>query len=199
MNELYNQFELHYYFSDTSHGFDAITRNECEKDLLNLFMEVSYDLEIKILVEAKPPHEGGFIEVWEFIGTNKETVTLIVSVLTLIMSRLPVQNKRLTKLQIENLELDNKLKREELRKLGIQNIDNIDDSTLQKIVNFLIKNYKIIWRRSNFYKKITQYKRINKIEINKLYDYRPKQKPATLLLGEFEQFILFDENIPDVT
>lgn len=199
MNDLYNQFELHYYFSDKSHGFDAIVRNECEKELLNLFIETSNDLEVRILVEAKPPHEGGFIEVWEFIGTNKEMVALLVSVITLIMSRVPVQNRKLTKLQIENLELDNQIKREELKKLGIQNVDKIDDNLLQKIITFLVKNYKIIWRRSNFYKKITQYRRINKIEINKLNNYKAIDKPTTLLLGDFEQFILFDENIPDIT
>lgn len=199
MKEIYNQFELHYFFSDNSHGFDAIVRNECEKELLQLFEEISNDLEIKIFIEAKPPQNGGFIEIWEFIGANKEMITLLVSIFTLIMSRVPVQNKKLTQLQIENLELDNQLKKEELKKLGIKNINEIDEGILQKLVSFLIKNYKIFWRRSNFFKKITQYKRINKIAINKLLDYKPLSKPEILRLGDFEQFILFDENIPDVT
>lgn len=199
MKEIYNQIELHYFFTDDSHGFDAIVRNECEKELLNLFEEVSNDLEIKVVVDAIPPQEGGFIEVWEFVGANKEMITLLVSILTLIMSRVPVQNRKLTKLQIENLELDNQLKREELKKLGVKNIENIDEGLIQKIVAFLIKNYKVIWRRSNFFKKITQYKRINRISINKLLDFKPSPEPETLKLGDFEQFILFDENIPDVT
>ena len=198
MKEAYNQFELHYFFSDNSHGFDAIVRNECEKELLLLFEEISNDLDIKIVIEAKPPQNGGFIEIWEFIGTNKELITLLVSIFTLIMSRVPVQNKKLTKLQIENLELDNQLKKEELKKLGIKNIDKIDENFLKKIIDFLIKNYKIFWRRSNFFKKITQYKRINKITINKLLDYKPSLELETLKLGDFEQFILFDENIPDI-
>lgn len=199
MNELYNQFELHYFFSDDSHGFDATVRNDCEKELLNLFQEASDDLEIKIVIEAKPPQNGGFVEVWEFIGANKEMITLLVAILTLIMSRVPVQNRKLTKLQIENLELDNQLKREELKKLGIRNLENIDASLMQKILEFLVRNYKIIWRRSNFFKKITQYRRINKIKINKLLNYKPSPEPETLVLGDFEQYILFDENIPDVT
>ncbi|MDQ1164881.1 hypothetical protein [Flavobacterium sp. SORGH_AS_0622] len=198
MNEFYNQFELHYYFSDNSHGFDAIIRNECEKELLLLFEEIINDLDIKIAIEAKPPQNGGFIEIWEFIGTNKETITLIVSIITLILSRIPVQNRKLTKLQIENLELDNQLKREELKKLGIKNVDKIDENLLKKITDFLIKNYKIFWRRSNFFKKITQYKRINKITVNKLLNYHPSSEIKTLRLGDFEQFILFDENIPDI-
>jgi len=198
MNELYNQFELHYFFSDNSHGFDASVRNECEKELLNLFEEVSNDLEIKIVIDAKPPQNGGFIEIWEFVGANKETITLLVSILTLIMSRVPVQNRSLTKLQIENLELDNQIKKEEVRKLGIKNIENIDDRLLNKIVAFLVKNYKIIWRRSNFFKKITQYKRINEVTVNKLLNFQRFHEAEILKLGDFEQFILFDENIPDI-
>lgn len=199
MKEIYNQFELHYFFTDDSHGFDAMVRNECERELLSLFEEVSDQLELKILIEAKPPKEGGFVEIWEFIGASANTLTLLVSILAIIMSRIPVQNRKLTQLQIENLELDNQLKREELRKLGIKNIENIEDDLLKKIAEFLIKNYKIIWRRSNFFKKITQYQRINKITINKLQDYKSSSEPEILKLGDFEQFILFDENIPDVT
>lgn len=199
MKELYNQFELHYFFTDDSHGFDAIVRNECEKELLNLFEETIHDLELKIIIDAKPPKDGGFIEIWEFVGANKEMITLLVSILTLIMSRVPVQNKKLTKLQIENLELDNHLKREELKKLGIKNIENINDNLLQRIVTFLVKNYKIVWRRSNFFKRITLYKRINRITVNKLLNFKPSPEPETLKLGDFEKFILFDENIPDIT
>ncbi len=119
--------------------------------------------------------------------------------MTLIMSRVPVQNRKLTKLQIENLELDNQIKREELKKLGIHNIENIDENILKRIIAFLVKNYKIIWRRSNFFKKITLYKRINKISINKLFNLYSLSDPTVLQLGDFEQFILFDENIPDIT
>ena len=198
MKELYNQFELHYFFTDDSHGFDAVVRNDCERELLNLFQEASNDLEIKVLIEAKPSQNGGFVDVWEFVGTNREMTTLLVTILTLIMSRIPVQNRKLTKLQIENLELDNQLKREELKKLGIKNLDSVDDNLLQRIIEFLIRNYKIIWRRSNFFKKITQYRRINKITVNKLLNFKPSPEPQTLMLGDFEQYILFDENIPDV-
>lgn len=198
MKELYNQLELHYYFSDDYHGFDALIRNECEKELLYLFEEISNDLDIKIHIDAKPPQNGGFIEIWEFIGHNKEMTTLLVSVAALIMSRFPVQNRKLTKLQIENLELDNQIKREELKKLGIIHLDKIDDSLLNKIIEFLIKNYKITWRRSNFFKKITLYKRINKISVNKLDNFKKVEEPQEIIQGEFEKFILFDEEIPDI-
>ena len=102
-----NQLELHYYFSDNSHGFDALVRNECEKELLNLYHEVAKSLDFKLLVQSEPPKEGGFVELWKFIGDNPNQVTLIVSAIALIISRIPVENKKLTQLQIENLKLDN--------------------------------------------------------------------------------------------
>lgn len=57
-----NKIQLHYYFSDNSHGFDAVVRNECEKELLNIFHDVAKTLDLKLLVQSEPPKEGGFIE-----------------------------------------------------------------------------------------------------------------------------------------
>ena len=198
MKEFYNQIELHYFFTDEFHGFDATVRNDCERELLSVFKDVSDDLDIKIIIDAQPPKDGGFIDIWQFIGANETLLTLLVSTLTLIISRFPVQNRKLTKLQIENLELDNELKKEELRKLGIKKINEIDETLLTNIISLLLLDYKIVWRRSNFFKKITQYKRINKITVNKLLNFNPSVEPETVKLEDFEKFILFDEQIPDI-
>lgn len=198
MIEFYNQFELHYYFHDDSHEIDAFFRNECEKELLILFQEVITDLDLHIRIESTPPREGGYVEIWKFVNENKELINLLVSILTLILSRYPVKDKRLDKAQIENLELDNLLKKEELRKLGINISDNIDESTIKKLVEYLLKNYKIIWRRSNFFKKLTGNKEIKNISINKLSNFKPSSEEIKLRLGDYEQFILFNEEIPDV-
>lgn len=199
MKKIYNQLELHYYFYDHSHEIDAIVRNECEKELLHVFYEIIENLELKVKVETSPPKDGGFVEIWKFVGENADVIALVVSLVDLILSRYPIENKKLTQLQIENLELDNQLKREELRKLGIKNIDVVDDSKLKQIIDFLLTNYKIIWRRSNFFKKMTQYRKINKISFRKLLNFNKVDEEQTVLrLGDFENFILFNEEIPDV-
>ncbi|PTS92667.1 hypothetical protein DBR11_26490 [Pedobacter sp. HMWF019] len=115
------------------------------------------------------------------------------------MSRVPVQNRKLTKLQIENLKLDNRLKREELLKLGIENFDLADEKMLTKIINYLMKNYRIVWRRSNFFKKLRQYPKVIKITINKLKNLVPGPEELSLNADDFENYILIDENIPDIT
>ncbi|POS00512.1 hypothetical protein Q361_1851 [Flavobacterium croceum DSM 17960] len=198
MTNIYNQLVLHYYFHDNSHEIDALFRNECERELLILFQEVINDLDLNIRVETLPPKEGGFIETWKFTNDNKDIIALVVSILTLIVTAFPLKNKRLDEAQIENLEMDNLLKKEELRKLGIEYIKEVDESKFQEIIKFLIKNYKIVWRRSNFFKKVTLNKKIKKIAFNKSLDDRTNQEEIQLRLGDYEQFILFDEEIPDI-
>ena len=193
-----NQLELHYFFSDNSHGFDAFVRNECEKELLNLYHEVAKSLEFKLLVQSEPPKEGGFIDVWKFIGENPNQVTLIVSAIALILSRIPVENKKLTKLQIENLKLDNELKKQELRELKLKSKseNEIDEELVKKVVELLMINYKIVWRRSNFYRKTANYKRIYKISNQRLLDGETVGNEREIPQKDFYNFILSSDELP---
>ncbi|WJS94148.1 hypothetical protein NYQ10_18835 [Flavobacterium johnsoniae] len=194
-----NQLEVHYFFSDNSHGFDALVRNECEKELLHLYHDVAKTLDFKLLVQSEPPKDGGFVELWKFIGDNPNQITLIVSAIVVILSRIPVENKKLTKLQIENLELDNELKRKELQelKLKTKNEIEIDDELIKKVVDLLILNYKIIWRRSNFYRKVSQYKRIYKISNHRLSDGKPIGNEREVSRNEFYNFVLSSDDLPE--
>ena len=96
---------------------DAVLRNECERELLKMFKEAAFQLSIELDIETEAYLEGGLKEVWKFLGKNAAQITLILAVLTIILSRVPVENKELTRLQIENLELDNKLKKAELERI----------------------------------------------------------------------------------
>lgn len=193
-----NQLQLHYYFSDTSHGFDAVVRNECEKELLNLYHEVAKTLDFKLLVQSEPPKDGGFIELWKFLGENPNQVTLIVSAIAIIISRIPVENKKLTKLQIENLKLDNKLKKKELQELKLKSKDEneIDEDLITRVVELLLINYKIVWRRSNFYKKVAQYKRINEISNQRLLNDEPIGNERKIPQSNFYSYILSTDELP---
>lgn len=195
-----NKIELHYFFSDDSHGFDAIVRNECEKELLQLYYEISKALDLKLFVQSEPPKNGGFIDLWTFIGKNENQITLIISLIAIFLSRKPVENKRLTQLQIENLELDNELKKNELKKLGLVSITdiNLNDDLIRKIIDILNLNYKIIWRRSNFFKKIIDYKRIEKISNRRFLDNNPVSPSRELKREDFPNFILSTDDLPDI-
>jgi hypothetical protein len=193
-----NQLQLHYFFSDDSHGFDAVVRNECEKELLNLYHDVAKTLDFKLLVQSEPPKDGGFIELWKFLGANPNQVTLIVSAIAIILSRVPVENKKLTKLQIENLKLDNELKQRELHalKLKSKHESEIDDELIKKVVELLLINYKITWRRSNFYKKIAEYKRVYKISNQRLLNGELIGNVREIPQSEFSNYVLSSDELP---
>ncbi|TRX33250.1 hypothetical protein FNW52_15950 [Flavobacterium sp. ZT3R18] len=194
-----NKIQVHYFFSDNSHGFDAVVRNECEKELLHIFHDIAKTLDIKLLVQSEPPKEGGFIEFWKFIGENSNQVTIIISAIAIILSRKPVENKKLTELQIENLELENELKRNELKELHLKSLNenDIDEKLIIKVVDLLSLNYKIIWRRSNFYKKISVYKRINKFSSQRYYEDKPIGNDREISRGDFHNFMLLSDELPE--
>src|SRR5690606_27301265 len=108
---------------------------------------------------------------------------LYISVISLILTAFPVKNKKLDQLQIQNLELDNLLKTEELKKLGIHTVKQIDENKLREIIVFLLKNYRIVWRRSNFFKKLTRNTRVKKIGFKKMKDYESSEEEKQLRLG----------------
>ena len=63
-----NRLQLHYYFKDNSHTIDSILRNECEKEILHIYKEISNTLGLQLRLETLPTEEGGFKETWRFIG-----------------------------------------------------------------------------------------------------------------------------------
>jgi len=194
-----NKLEAHYFFSDESHGFDAVVRNECEKELLQIYHEIAKALDLKLLVQSEPPKDGGFVEFWTFLGQNTSQITIIVSAVAIILSRRPVENKKLTQLQIENLELENELKRNELRNLQLKTLkgDELNDKLIINVVNLLSLNYKIIWRRSNFYKKMLEYRRINKFSSQRFLDETPIGQERQIKRSDFPNFILSTDELPD--
>lgn len=195
-----NKLQVHYYFFDDSHSIDAVVRNECEKELLNIYSEIATSLHFKLAIESEPPEEGGFSEFWKFLGDNYIQITLLVSVAALIISRKPVENKRLTKAQIENLELDSELKRRELQELKLKSLkeSDIDGALISRVVDLLMLNYKIVWRRSNFYKKLSRYNKITKFSAQRFLDDKAVGSSREVHKRSFTNFVLYSDNLPEI-
>lgn len=194
-----NKIELHYFFRDETHTMNAFVRNECEKELLTIFKEVIQSLDIEVDVESEAFKEGGLKEIWKFLGKNGVQLTLIVTVFGLVLSRIPVENKELVKLQIENLELDNELKRQELKKIknGIRTDEELTDEIVERVLEILDKDYKIIWHKSNFYKKLNFYPKVTKLSTQRLNERNePVEKEKTVVREHFGKFILRSDTFP---
>lgn len=194
-----NKIELHYFFSDESHTMNAFLRNECEKELLTIFKEVILSLDVKIDIENEAFKEGGLKEIWKFLGKNGVQITLILTVIGLILSRMPVENKELVKLQIENLELDNELKRQELKKIKneVRTEEKLTEEIVERFLEFLQKDYRIVWHRSNFYKKLNTYPKVTKLTTQLLNQQNePVEKERTVERQNFDKFILRSDSLP---
>ena len=196
-----NSLQFHYFFNDESHSFKSILRNECEKEILYVFLDIAETLGLQLELETLPTEEGGFKEFWKFLGKNSSQITILVSIAAIIISRFPVENEELNKLQIENLKLDNELKRKELDKLKLDTLEEnseISQKVIVDCVELVNRNYKVSWRKSNFYKKINSYLKIDSIEILRFDDKLPVGLPRNISKREFSNFILNSDNLPQL-
>lgn len=63
-----NKIEFHYIFNDdTIHSIDAFTRNNCEKEFLNLIKTISSELGINLTVTTESKKEGSLIDIYNFL------------------------------------------------------------------------------------------------------------------------------------
>jgi len=196
-----NGLQFHYYFNDDSHSINSIFRNECEKEILLIINEISETLGLELEILTFPTEEGGFKEKWKLFGKNAPQITLIVAIALGVLSRYPVENKELTELQIENLQLDNELKRKELEKLNLDGVKDdsvISPKEVSDSINLVNKNYKISWRRSNLYKKLDSYPKVYQIDVTRLQDDEPVGSVRTVEKNDFSKFILRTDELPSL-
>jgi len=194
-----NRLELHYFFRDDSHTMNAFVRNECEKELLLIFKEVVAALDMDVDIECEAFKEGGLKEIWKFLGKNGVQITLILTIIGLVLSRIPVENKELVKLQIENLQLDNELKRQQLKKIKheVKSNEELTDEVVDKVIEILDKDYKIVWHKSNFYKKLNLYPKVIKLSTQRLNEHnQPIENEKSVERQQFSKFILRSDSFP---
>ena len=193
-----NTLEIHFYRNDKKHIIDAFLRNECEKELLNVIKIICADLNIDTSIICEIPENGGFKEFWKFLGKHSPQLTLLLSVIILIYSRIPVENSKLTKLQIENLELDNELKRKELENISnYVNTDSISKEIVEKVVIYFENDFKIQLHKSNFYKKLLTEKEISNISFTGLNENKKTTIPEkTVDRVLFNSFIVNSSEFP---
>lgn len=194
-----DKLELHYYFSDNSHSMNATIRNECERELLLILKELIFSLDVEIEIDSEAFLEGGLKNWWKAFGKNSAQITLILAVLTVILSRIPVENKELVKLQIENLKLDNEIKKNELKKIKqeVKTDEDVTNEIVEKVIEKLDNDYKIIWHKSNFFKKLNFYLKVDKISTQLLdNNNKPTNPERTVFRNQFPLLIVHSDRFP---
>lgn len=213
-DSLANRLELHYYFSDDdkSHSMDAVTRNKCEHELLQIVSTISKELNVQIKTETEAFDEGGLKEFYTFIGSaeGQSVMTIAnfaVTILGIIISRIPIKKSKLDD-QEQQLSIEEKKLNIEAQKINIQLLKreleakNIQTTNInsEKIEYIITNNIKILKHKSNFYKTLTNYPKVKRLSTVKL-DENKKQiaEPTYVERSHFEKFILESDNIDPVT
>lgn len=207
MNELknVNQIELHYFFDNKSHTLDTFARNKCEAEFLLIVKEVLTTLDIEIDIESIVPKEGGFKEIWEFLGKNSPHLTnigivssMLIPILLHILSQEPKQDKELLNLQKEDLKLSIEERKLRIKKLKEENQqpETISEEEIRPIVKLFEDNFKIIKHRSNFYEHISKVEKITQITTSTMYNYEMVEEFKTIEKNDFSKYIVLKNDLP---
>ncbi len=193
---LANKLELHYYFeeSDDSHTMNAFVRNRCEFELLQIYTELQKELELDVKIETEAFEEGGLTELWSFLADIAIQITLLLTALSQVLSRVPLRKSKLEKkdlkLSIEERKLNIKalkreLKEKEPEQITIQNLNLIIDS-----------KPKILKHLSNYFKQLYNYPKVKKISTTILSNnYTKIEEPKFISRTDFDKFIIESDEL----
>jgi hypothetical protein len=194
------KLELHYYFNDSSHSMNALIRNQCESEFLAIAIEVAKELELSIQLESEAYREGGLKEIWKIIGNNGVQVSIFISIMAIVSSRIPFNDPELNDLQKQDLRLSIEEKKLRIKQLKVE-LENgeVTDKTIAKVAESLEINLKVVTRKSNFYKQLNRYNKIDKIGLTALNSQgSPIADERIVLRNNFRNFIIHSHNLTPV-
>jgi hypothetical protein len=191
-------FGLHYYLQHGSHSMDAVVRNKCEREILAVFFEVARQLNAPICLETYAHSEGGLKEIWKAIGKNNNQLTLIALVMSIFLSRVPVADPELVALEKEAKRLEIEKARLEIENLKEDSPERREHTqqVAEAIASNLQSNGKMAVRRSNYYKLLLDYSKVESVGYNpRPTDPRPAPE-AVVPRQDFPRFILGSDKLP---
>jgi hypothetical protein len=178
---------------------DAFVRHKCETEILTIAKDLINAFGFNIQILSGMPTQGGFIEGWKLAGENEDECTLVASVISLVLSKVPPSNKALEKLQKENLKLEAKQKRSVIDKLKDELADGqkVTATLIQTAVAFFEADFKLIKHKSNFYLALQKYAAVEKISTNIFFDDVAIGKDKLVERQDFHRFILTSNKLPE--
>lgn len=187
-----SKFELHYYLSDDSHSMNALVRNKCEAEFIAVATEVADILGIHLELDCEALREGGIREIWKALGDNSAQIALLISTLALIWSVIPKTDQELVDLQKEDLRLSIEQRKQALRKIK-EDVENnsVTPGTISSAKKIASRSYKVVTRKSNFYKTLSTYEKVTQVGFSELnYKGVPLADERIISRQEFPKFII---------
>jgi hypothetical protein len=196
--DLANCFETHYYLTNSGHQIDAIVRNKCEAELLEILITTAERLNVDVTILKDIPRNGGYREWWRIEATKSEKVLITVALLPfLVQIPNPIntyqsynekkQNAKLIEKKIEHFDLLNE---------GLKIDNELKKKDLDKIVNELNRDSKIIKNKSNFYSHLEKCKYIDKVGFSEIdEEFKPISNEKVVHRKDFHKYIITPENL----
>lgn len=195
MTQIAEKLELHYFFEDRSHSMDAFVRNQCEAELLEIVKTLASEAGLDIDIESFARAEGGLKDLWKFLSKNKDQLTILLLILTLISSRFPPADKTQNELQERKMLLEIRKLENELGLTAEQKIPDIG-----KVTKLAVSDSRIVKRRSNFYSHLLKCSKVSSLSWTRLNEQGdPVEEPKVVNRSDFKDFILTtDELDPEI-
>lgn len=192
-----SKFELHYYLADNSHSMNALVRNKCEAEFLAVAIEVAGILEVHLDLDCEALREGGVREVWKALGENSAQIALVISTLAFIWSVFPKTDQELVDLQKEDLRLSIEQRKHTLGQIK-KDVENnkVTPETVERASKIASRSYKVVTRKSNFYKTLSTYEKVTQVGYREL-SAQGKVLSTERIIGrdEFPKFILTSHDL----
>lgn len=201
------RLELHYYLANDAHSMDAQVRNKCEAEVLALVRHVAKELGVDVVLESSAFTEGGLREVLKFLMDPKNSSSLVMGSMVLVVVQIVISilalpstdkeqealTKELTKLSIE----EKKLQIEKLRREAGEGKPS--EEVVAEVVSTLNQDYKVLTRRSNFYSQLLPYKKVTAVGFGHIPTGAVVTKnERTTPREDFERFIVRENKLPEL-
>lgn len=121
---------------------------------------------------------------------------------TVVLSRIPLESelqKENLRLDNKNLRLDNEIKAQTSKdiKKRLKSDEDIKKEIIDEVYNLIKKDYKILWHKSNFHKKVNHQLKISKVSTVLLdNNNKPVNEEKTVERKDFHKGILISDKLP---
>ena len=199
--KIISQYQIHYYFNDSSHTMDDVIQNKAEKSFLEVIKKIGKLSHIDIQIEIVPLDDGGLIQKFVFstIATTIATTALyfapsINDIVTFHFTKnetsILLKNKILEE-TLKGAKLDNEMKERILDNLEFNNKVQYE---IESQLSNILDSKEISKNVSNYYKQISNISKMTKVsfqEINNLSEEYYVEKK------DFSSYIMEDTKIEE--
>lgn len=198
--ELAKKFEIHYHLLDESHSMNALIKNKCEAEFLAIASEIAEVLGINVVWESQALEEGGIREIWAAMGSNNSQIAIVISVIAILLSMVPQSDQELIDLQKEETRLsieEKKLAIEKLKK-DLEE-ETTSKETIKNATKIVKDNHKIVTRRSNFYKTLSDCEKVYQVGFSSIGKNNQHLEEEKIVKSQdFIRFILTSHELKPV-